>query len=402
MKMAEKQPDQAPLRQIPTTPGNPQSSQEPTPETSPMQPAVFVGSDIYRQPAFGNNHPLAISRIATVMDLCESMDWLRGDVFRHSTHASIDTLALFHDRAYINAIKQADDAGKVTRATREKYRIGTMENPLFPGLFRRAATTVGGSILAAELSLSGTVAFHPSGGTHHGQPDRASGFCYFNDPVFAILTLLERRVDRVLYVDLDAHHGDGVQNAFSADPRVFTISIHESGRWPYSGAVDDRGQGQARNLPVAGGLNDTELEYIIDEALLPLAQRVGAAAIVITCGADALHDDPLSGLSLSNGALWSAVEKLTCQFDHAVILGGGGYNPWSTARCWSGLWAKLAGLPIPHELPDRAREVLQSLECDLVDEENQCPEWTSTIIDPPRTGPLREQVCQTVATILAD
>src|SRR5690606_37637711 len=123
-------------------------------------------------------------------------------------------------------------------------------NPLFPGLFERAATSVGGSILAARLALEGRIAYHPAGGTHHGRPDRASGFCYFNDPAFAILALLEAGLERVLYVDLDAHHGDGVQDAFAADERVHTVSIHEAGRWPGTGAASDTGDGRACNLPV--------------------------------------------------------------------------------------------------------------------------------------------------------
>lgn len=400
--MAEKQPKQAPAPRASLAQDGSSNAQKIVPENLAQTPAVFVGSEIYRQPSFGQNHPLAISRIATVMDLCETMGWFGGNVFQHSTEASIDTLEMFHDRAYIDAIRSADTTGRVTRAMREKYRIGTMENPLFPGVFKRAASTVGGSILAAELSLAGIVAFHPSGGTHHGRPDHANGFCYFNDPVFAILTMLEQGVDRVLYVDLDAHHGDGVQDAFASNSRVFTISIHENGRWPYSGAINDRGQGRARNFPVPKGFNDTELEFIMDEAVLPLVHRFAATALVITCGADALHDDPLSGLSLSNSGLWAAVEKLTHMADYAVVLGGGGYNPWSTARCWSGLWARLAGRPIPESLPKQAEDILKKLECDLVDDDEQCDSWTSTIADPPRTGTLREQVCQTIATILAD
>ncbi len=366
------------------------------------RPAVFVGSEIYRQASFGRNHPLAIPRIATVMDLCDSLGWFDGNVFQHSSQADPETLAMFHDPDYIEALRSADNSGCVSRSMRKQYRIGTMENPLFPGVFQRAATAVGGSILAAECSLSGKIAFHPSGGTHHGRPGRASGFCYFNDPVFAILTLLDQGMDRVLYVDLDAHHGDAVQDAFAAEARVFTISIHEQGRWPYSGAVDDRAQGAARNLPVPKGFNDTELAFVIDEAVLPLAQRFAAKALVITCGADALHDDPLSGLSLSNGALWTAVEKLTQASDYSVVLGGGGYNPWSVARCWSGLWARLVGQKIPDRLSGQSQQILNTLECDLVDDDERCDEWLTSITDRPRAGTLRKQVCQTVASVLTN
>ena len=277
------------------------------------------------------------------------------------------------------------------KEVREKYRIGTMENPIFPGLFQRATTAVGGSIRAAELALHGATAFHPSGGTHHGRPDRASGFCYFNDPVFAIMTLLDGGIDRVLYADLDAHHGDGVQDAFADDSRVFTISIHEEKRWPHSGLVDDRAVVAARNLPVPRGFNDSELEYLIDRAVLPLAREYAPEAVVITCGTDALDGDPLSGLKLSNVALWAAVEKLIELTERNVVLGGGGYNPWTLIRCWSGLWGRLSQRVIPEILPLAAQGYLQQLKCDLVDEEEIRADWIMTLADAPHNGPVREE-----------
>ena len=235
--------------------------------------AVFISSQVYRADAFGKHHPLSIPRVAGVMDLCQMLGWLQDDVYLDSPRASEEQLICFHDPLYIRALKEAETRGLVEKEVREKYRIGTMENPVFPGLFQRATTAVGGSILAAEFALRGGTAFHPSGGTHHGRPDRASGFCYFNDPVFALMTLLDGGLDRVLYVDLDAHHGDGVQDAFADDPRVFTLSIHEEKRWPYSGLVEDRATLAARNLPVPKGFNDSELDYLMDWAVLPLAQE---------------------------------------------------------------------------------------------------------------------------------
>ena len=205
--------------------------------------------------------------------------------------------------------------------------------------------------------------FHPPGGTHHGRPGRASGFCYFNDPVFSVLTFLEQGIGRVLYVDLDAHHGDGVQDAFEEDGRVLTVSIHEEKRWPYSGPVEDRGAGRARNLPVPAGFNDDELDFLIENAVLPLARAFGPEALVITCGADPLEGDPLSKLELSNTGLWTAVEKLVAVYPRAVVLGGGGYNPWTVVRCWSGLWGRLNGRGIPQTLPHDARSYSLAATC---------------------------------------
>jgi acetoin utilization protein AcuC len=351
-----------------------------------------VGSDVYRESAFGKHHPLSIIRVSGVVDVCEMLGWFGRKQFRDSPQASVAQLREFHDADYIDALIAADLNGSVEKEVREKYRIGTMENPLFPGLFRRASTAVGGSILASELAMGGRTVFHPSGGTHHGRADRASGFCYFNDPVFAILTFLARGVERVLYVDLDAHHGDGVQDAFADDSRVLTISIHEEKRWPHSGLVEDRAAGAARNLPVPGAFNDSELDYLIENAILPLASAFDPEALVITCGADGLDGDPLSKLSLSNAGLWQAVEKLVQLTPRTVVLGGGGYNPWTVVRCWSGLWGRLSGRQIPEALPGEVSVFLKSLESDLIDEDEVPGNWIETLADEPNTGPVRPEI----------
>lgn len=365
----------------------------PKPDAKPgVKPALFVGSEIYRQPAFGKHHPLSGPRIAVVMELCEQLGWMSPRSFRVSEPADESTLARFHHPDYIAAIRQADACGTVSAEARKRYNIGTMANPLFPGLFNRAATTVGGSILSANLAMPGAVAFHPSGGTHHGRADRASGFCYFNDPVFALMTFLQHGLERVMYVDLDAHHGDGVQDAFEADPRVFTLSIHEAQRWPHSGPENDRGQGQARNLPVPCGFNDQELDYVMQTAVLPLVRQFEPEAMVIICGADGLAGDPLSGMELSNVALWRAVLQLLEESPRTVVLGGGGYNPWTLARCWTGLWGLLSGETLPKTLPPGAQTVLRNLECDLVDDEDIDPLWFSTLADEPHQATVRPEL----------
>ena len=355
-------------------------------------PAVYVGSEIYRRAAFGNNHPLKIMRHSAVLDLVRMLDWLPDADFRIAEPASIRRLAEFHDPGYLEALQYAESEGRVTAEVRKRYNIGTMENPVFDGLFERAATTVGGSILAAELACEGHTAFHPSGGTHHGLPDRANGFCYFNDPVYAIRTFLDRELARVLYVDLDAHHGDGVQAAFRDEPRVMTVSIHEAERWPYSGGVEDRGGGNARNLPVPGAINDSELDFLVDQAVLPLAEAFAPRALVLCCGADCLAGDPLSGMMLSNDALWRSIDRLLAIGLPTVVLGGGGYNPWTVCRYWAGLWGRISGREIPQTLPAEAQAFLASMECDLVDDEDVAPEWLTTMADTPYPGPVRDEV----------
>jgi len=369
-----------------------------------MQPE-FISSEIYRQTGYSGNHPLAIQRIGSVLTLCEQLGWLAGSgrgSYVPSPVALPEDLLKFHTADYIAALKAAEKRGGATAEERERYALGTLENPIFKGLYERAATSVGGSIHAARRAAQGRIAYHPSGGTHHGFPDHASGFCYFNDPVFSVLTFLELGMERVLYIDLDAHHGDGVEAAFSGDERVFLVSVHEGDRWPYTGKLDDRAGGNARNLPVPRRMNDSEFDFLMTEAVLPLANRFQPQALVVTCGADPLLGDPLSSLELSNGCLWDAVMALTEAVPASVILGGGGYNPWTVARCWTGLWARIAGKAMPEALPPQSVAFLESLECDLVDDEDDMqPWWTTTLVDPRNDGAVREAFHVIARAVLA-
>ncbi len=361
-------------------------------DTRPAVPLpIFVGSDAFRRAAFGANHPLNVIRHSAVMDLARILGWLSDENFRACGPASVERLLEFHDRAYVKVLQHAEARGRVEREIRDQYQIGTLENPLFKGVFDRAARTVGGSILAAELALEGHNVFHPSGGTHHGRADRACGFCYFNDPVFAIKTFLDAGMEQVYYVDLDAHHGDGVETAFFDEPRVTTLSIHEDYRWPYSGSTSYPDEG-AFNVPVARGFNDSEFEHVMENAVLPLAERLRAEALVVCCGADCLAGDPLSTMLLSNVALWRAVEQLLALELPIVVVGGGGYNPWTVTRYWTGLWGRISGQEVPDTLPQQAVDLLRDMECDLVDEEDVDVSWYNTIADSPNPGPVRDSV----------
>ena len=256
-------------------------------------------------------------------------------------------------------------------------------------MYRRPATAAGASILAGELLRDGGVVFSPAGGTHHGMPDRANGFCYFNDPVLAILSLKSRGVERIAYVDIDAHHCDGVEHAFSNDDALLLISVHEENRWPFTGAITDVGVGNAFNLPVPRGLNDTEMAFIMDELILPVVQRFRPDAIVLQCGADAVEEDPLSRLSLSNNTHWAIVEELRHLATRLLVLGGGGYNPWSVGRLWTGVWGVLTRQEIPDRLPANAESILRSLEWPgRAAGRNPPQHWFTTLRDTVRDGPI--------------
>ncbi len=373
-------------------------------------PPQFIGSEIYRRSSYGRKHPLAIPRVTTCIDLCRALGWLPDTVYHDSPRATPAQLARFHDPAYIAAVQTAEARQQVSDAIRRRHGLGIDGNPVFPEVFRRPATACGGSLLAAELLLAGPgIVYNPAGGTHHGRPDRASGFCYFNDPVLAILRLLDGGLGRVLYLDVDAHHGDGVQDAFHHDDRVLTISVHEQGRWPMArgvgegearGGADDRAGGLARNIPVPPGFNDSEMAYVLEAALLPLGEAFEPEAVMLQCGSDALAEDPLSRLALSNGALWRVAAAARRLAPRLLCLGGGGYNPWSVGRCWAGVWATLNGLPIPERLPPGAEAVLRGLEWRHSRGRNPPEMWYTTLADPPRPGPIRPEVRAAVATAM--
>jgi acetoin utilization protein AcuC len=268
-------------------------------------------------------------------------------------------------------------------------------------MFRRPATAAGASILAGEVLAPGGVVFNPGGGTHHGMPDRANGFCYLNDAALAILSLKRAGAGHVAYVDLDAHHCDGVEHGFAADPEVTMVSVHEDRRWPFTGALTDRGAGTVWNLPVPKGFNDTEFAAVLNEVILPIVAEARPGAIVVQCGADAVEEDPLSRLSLSNRSHFRAVAALLPLAPRLLVLGGGGYNPWSVARAWTGVWGVLSGQELPDRLPVEAAEVLAPLPWPRKPRFVPPEAWITTLVDAPREGPLREEVRDRIALLRA-
>jgi len=376
----------------------------------------FIGSEIYRSSSYGAHHPLAIPRVSTCIDLCRALGWLPGEVYIDSPRATPAQLARFHTPDYVSALLEAERTQRVSPDARRRFNIGCNGNPVFPEIFRRPATACGGSIEGATLLRDGGTVYNPAGGTHHGRPDRASGFCYLNDPALAILTLLDDGLARVLYLDVDAHHGDGVQAAFANDQRVLTISVHEAGRWPMSrptgsdddrskredeGTVTDRAGGAARNLPVPAGFNDSEMAFLLDRAILPLAASFAPEAVVLQCGADGLADDPQSKLGLSNLALWQVVRAAKPLAPRLLVLGGGGYNPWAVGRCWAGVWAALNDFSVPEQLPPAAETVLRRLGWRHSWGRSPPEHWFTTLADDPRPGPIRTEVRDIATRVLA-
>lgn len=355
---------------------------------------LFIGNEIYRRSSFGPKHPLSVPRVPATIDLCRALGWLPEGAYIESAAASPAEIVRFHDPDYLRALRRGERLLELPAVDRERYNLGRLENPIHDTMYSRPATSAGAVLAAAEIlgSVESGVVYSPAGGTHHGRPDRASGFCYFNDLALGVLRLKDLGFTRILYLDFDAHHGDGVQDAFAGDAGVFTLSIHEERRWPFSGGLDDREGGTACNIPVPRGLRDSEFDLIVDQIVIPLGRRYAPDVVVLQCGADALADDPLSRMELSNGAIWRAVARVAMIAPRLLVTGGGGYNPWSVARCWSGVWATLSDYPIPDKLPGRAESVLRALEWNRAGGRNPPEHWFSTLADRPGTGAVRAAV----------
>jgi acetoin utilization protein AcuC len=361
---------------------------------------LFIGSEIYRGSSYGSHHPLRVPRVSTVMDLARALDWLPTGRFRTSPRAKPAALTLWHDPAYIAALQEAEALGEATPNMPQRFNLGTLSNPVFPQVFRRPATGAGGVMLAAELLANTSGVIHvPGGGTHHGLPGRANGFCYLNDAVLGIKVLQRGGLTRIVYVDLDAHHCDGVELAFAGDPGVRMISVHEEGRWPFTGALEDRAGGSAFNLPVPKGYNDSEARVVLEELILPRVAEFRPEALMLQCGADSLREDPLSRLALSNRAYLETVGALLPLAPRVLVLGGGGYNPWSVGRLWTAIWGLLAGRELPERLPNVAQDVLRGLGWGGGGRPPPEPEMWSTLLDAPREGPVRAEVCDRLAVL---
>ena len=362
----------------------------------------FIGSEIYRTSSYGPRHPLRVPRVSTVMDLSRALGWLPTEQYVPSPRAKAAALTSYHTEAYLAALQKAEAEQAVSDDVRVRHGLGTSDNPVFPEMWRRPATSAGAALLAGELVARGGIVYTPAGGTHHGLPDRANGFCYLNDPVLAIQSLRRNEVGRVAYVDIDAHHPDGVEVAFAQDPDVLMISTHEEGRWPRTGSLEDRGAGQVFNLPVPKGFNDTEMTLVRESVILPAVAAFQPEAIVLQCGADAVLEDPQSRLALSNRAHWGLVAALKTMTERFVVLGGGGYNPWSVGRLWTGVWGILNGKTVPEILPEAAQGVLRALEWSGQRRVKEPPvHWITTLEDAPRQGPVSEPVSDRVRALSA-
>ncbi|SDC73985.1 acetoin utilization protein AcuC [Geodermatophilus telluris] len=320
----------------------------------------------------GGDHPLHPVRLDLTMRLAEGLGVLASDRLEvvAPTPAGPDLLTLCHDPEYLEAVRRAPTDAEVG------HGLHTPDNPVFEGMYDAAALIVGGSVRAAELLHEGRAqhAVNISGGLHHAMRDRASGFCVFNDASIAIAWLLRRGWERIAYVDLDVHHGDGVQTAFYDDPRVLTVSIHQTPLtlFPGTGFPEETGDpdkalGSAVNLALPNGTDDSGWLRAF-HAVVPSVLRAFRPQILVTqCGCDAHHEDPLADLGLTidgQRAGYTAVHELAHELCEGrwLALGGGGYGlVRCVPRAWTHLIAEASG-----ERVDPVTEIPQAWRDDVV------------------------------------
>ena len=352
--------------------------------------AILIGSEVYRNSQFGGKHPLSIPRVSAVLDLVRAIGICDKEEYKTGPCAKPELLKSFHTADYIAVLKKTEVSQKISEKDAKTYNIGSLSNPVFPEMFKRPATSVGSSLLAADLVANGGRAYSLGGGLHHGMTGYANGFCFLNDLAFAINRLRDLGVQRIAYIDLDAHHCDGVAAAFPEDENLFVVSTHERKRWPFTGGLDENIPDRFLNVPLPSHCNDSEFMFVFEKLVLPLLDRFQPEALIIQGGADALVEDPMSRLCLSNQVIFKILSILLGSSQRVLLTGGGGYNPWTVARLWTGFWALMSGRTIPEVLPNQATELLRSLSWQRQTKPKEI--MLNSIYDVPMEGQLRDEV----------
>ena len=324
--------------------------------------AALVYTDELSRHVLSPNHPMRPVRLRYMHELMQSSGLLSSPALRQEQprHASRDEILRVHDADYVDAVHVIGAGGIVPNM--HEFGFGAGDNPPRPGMYDATALTVGSSLVATELVMTGQVpvAFAPAGGVHHhAMRAHASGFGVFNDAAIAIQGLVDEGL-RVAYVDIDCHHGDGVQRAFYNTDRVLTISIHESGQWlfPGSGAVSEIGVGDGTgysvNLPLAPYTQD-ELWLKTFDAVIPQAvNSFSPDLLFIQLGIDTHFRDPLTHLQITTQGFNAAVSRLLslgADCGKTVAVGGGGYDMSAVARAWTMAMATMSGFELPPEVP---------------------------------------------------
>jgi acetoin utilization protein AcuC len=321
-----------------------------------MKDAVFIYSDELLGYRFNDEHPFNQTRLTLTIDLLKEIKALDPGDIAPARMATDEELFLNHDPGYVNAVKRAS-VGQLPPEQAEGYGIGTEDTPIFDGMHEASAYLVGGTLTAADYVMTGKArhALHLGGGLHHGFKGKASGFCIYNDSAVAIRYLQEKYKARVLYVDTDAHHGDGVQWSFYDDPDVCTLSIHETGRYlfPGTGNINERGHGKGYgfsfNIPLDAFTEDESWLEAYETSFREVVEYFKPDVILTQNGADAHYYDPLTHLSATM-EIYREIPRIAHELAEKycdgkwIAVGGGGYDIWRVVpRAWSMIWLEMTG-----------------------------------------------------------
>jgi len=336
---------------------------------------LVVWDDVMSDYDFGPSHPMRPMRLQLTMALARQLGVLDtpGVELRAPVAATDDVLQLVHDPMYVASVRRAPDdlLGRLSL----RWGLGSGDTPVFARMHEVSALVTGASVDAARAVWEGTHehAVNISGGLHHAMKDRASGFCVYDDPAVAIAWLLAQGAQRVAYVDVDVHHGDGVQAAFWDDPRVMTVSLHESGRtlFPGTGFPDESGGpravGTAVNVAIPAGTGDVGWLRAFDAVVPPVLRAFDPQVLVTQHGCDTHALDPLANLVMSiegQRVATTALHALAHELcgGRWVALGGGGYEPVQVVpRAWTHLIAEVAGTRVDGATPNDWRALATEL-----------------------------------------
>lgn len=322
--------------------------------------AVFVYSADQLNYSFSDEHPFNQKRITLTLDLLKKSNAIQETDIIEPRIATDDEILLVHDEKFVDIVQKAGK-GKLPPSSGEVYGIGTEDTPIFEGMHEASALLVGGTLTAVDAVMEGKArhALNLGGGLHHGFKGRASGFCVYNDSSVAIKYMQEKYNARVLYVDTDAHHGDGVQWAFYDDPSVCTLSIHETGRYlfPGTGKVTERGNGAGYgtsfNFPIDAFTEDESFLTIYHAAMKEITAFFKPDIILTQNGADAHYFDPLTHL-YGTMNLYKEIPRVARELANEycdgrwIAVGGGGYDIWRVVpRAWAHLWIEMSGQKQP-------------------------------------------------------
>lgn len=329
----------------------------------------IIYSETFQQYDFGPTHPLKPTRLKLTYELMKAIGLIsaRNVKVISPRAASREDLLLFHEPEYLRLVKETSEVGTGF--------LDTGDTPAFKGCYEASALAAGASLTAVDSVMSGKVthAINIAGGLHHAHPDRASGFCIFNDPAICIAQLKKKYgLERILYLDVDAHHGDGVMYGFYSDPAVLDIDFHEDGRhlFPGTGFTKEIGEGKAVglkiNVPLSPFADDETYLGLFEKIVPPAVAKYRPQILLLQCGADSHTNDLLAHLQITTRT-YRAIAKSVHRMAHEVadgrlvVFGGGGYNIANVARTWTSVACVLAGYSCPETTPQSWRKLFEAL-----------------------------------------